>query len=193
MIPGSRFGGGVMLLALCAGCATLRGRGALCEPTSGVLPVGASVEAMAGHFRITLVATAGTAAGQTATAEIHLQPPPAGSLRLVGAPDARMELLGTTTIVPESIGAVNLGGLNQADTLAPGVGVVVQRAAGSPPSVILRIGSAGTRRDVIQYDGGYFALFASQLDERGFAGSWRSGVAAQPPAGGHFCAVRVGS
>jgi len=183
----------VLLTAFSAACATLRGgRGAACEPVSGALAADASVGAMAGDFRLTVVATRGAAAGQVAAASLHLEMSPE-PLPMAGARDVRMELLGTTDLAPESVGAVNLGGLNQSDPSAPGVGVVVQRVAGSPPSVTIRVGSAGTRRDVLQFDGGYFALFVARLDGRGFAGSWRSALPGESQAGGHFCAVRVGS
>ncbi len=68
---------------------------------------------------------------------------------------------------------------------APGVLVIE-----SPGRVMLRLGSEANRTGVRRYDGAYTALQVQQVTDKGFAGSWQSGVAAEQ-SGGHFCAKRV--
>lgn len=183
------------LVLAASACASMRGAGggqAACEPASGNLPA-ATLAPMAGHFILTLVATAGPRAGQSVGGYLTLRQAPAGTPS-PGA-NARTALIGTTDVGLEVVGALRLGDTGSEDPRAPGVAVYEQRAAAGV-TVTARVGSQATivaepGRQQIEAD--YTALFVRRVGGEGFSGGWASapGGAAGREARGHFCAVRV--
>ena len=96
-----------------------------------------------------------------------------------------LPLYGTSDVDFASVGAVTPGDASSSDPSRPGV-LVLQ----GPGRVMLRVGSEANRRDVRRFDGAYTVLQVQQVSEKGFAGTWRSGVGTEE-SGGHFCATRT--
>lgn len=146
---------------------------------------------MTGRYRLTLIATGGPRAGQVVEGGLALRAPEGGPLSMPGVMNAAMVLIGTTDIAPERVGAKNMGGLDSTDPMRPGVAVIEQVAPlGGGPTIVMRIGAEGNRRDARPFEGSYFALFVRQLRATDFAGGWASGATSEEAAG-RFCAVRV--
>lgn len=175
------------VLFLTASCASPRGRTPVpCEPAPQHELEGRAATQLAGRWRLQLVATEGTASGRSVSGPLVLLPPPGGRLSVSGAPQAAIILVGSTEIAVEEVGAVRMGSTRSADTLAPGVAVIAGER-----TITIRIGADGNRRDVIRFDGGYFALQVRSLTADRFAGSWVSGGAGPEESGGYFCATRM--
>lgn len=160
-----------------------------CAPAT-VGPNAGAAEALAGNYRLKLVATAGSRAGEAAEGTLGLQPYE-GSLRAVtigGIRDTAASYVhfGSTDVDLEAVGAVRLGHLGSLDPTRPGV-VMVERKG----SITLRLGSEANRRDVVRFDGGFTALRVGGTTQDGFTGSWSSGVGIQRSSAGYFCAVRM--
>jgi hypothetical protein len=98
-------------------------------------------------------------------------------------------LFGTADIDLEAVGARLPGRLDSADPNRPGV--VVIEATSEPKSIILRLGSEANRRDRQAFEGSYMVLDVREIADRGFRGSWSSGLT-QTEAQGFFCAVPSG-
>jgi len=151
-------------------------------------------EALAGDYRLVMVATAGAESSHTVTGELELVPHDAEA-RYMRRPDGSPEpgvqlpLYGTTDIALDRVGAVKLGDLGSTDPMRPGVVVLEQRApqGDSAPEITLRLGSLANQRDVTRFDGGYTALRVTWVASGRFGGTWQSGVTG-PEARGHFCA-----
>lgn len=173
------------LAALLAGCAIPRGRNTLDCVSADSQPAGTfEPDRLSGSWRLVLVATEGSAAGRSVSGWLRLVPPPGGALA-VGGQGAAMVLIGTADIEMEQVGALRMGDTRSLDTLAPGVAVIT-----TGPAVIVRIGSDSNRRDVMRFDGGYFALRLRSQSADAFAGTWVSGGAGPEESAGHFCAAR---
>lgn len=184
----------VLLAGGVAGCAK-RSEGealqAACEPIGVPRMENAEAERLAGEYEITLEATDGPAAGRSSRGRLSLWPNPPDLQGLASAgggvrSDASAPLYGATDVDVEAVGALRLGDPSSEDTGAPGV-LLVERG----DQIVLRVGSEANRRDVLRFDGGYLALWVERVTEKGFAGSWTSGVMGVQ-ARGRFCAVRVG-
>ncbi len=147
---------------------------------------------MQGDYALTMVATAGAAAGRTVTGTLRLVPQDSA---LVAADGALQPLRGTADIRLESVGATRMGDLAAEDPAAPGVGVYEQRApGGGVPSVVVRLGAGSNGRGPSPIDAAHATLFVARIAADGFAGSWRSSAGSTfPPrrASGYFCAVRT--
>ena len=159
-----------------------------CVPATDGLKPGAA-EGLAGKYRLKLVATAGSRAGQAAEGSLDLRPYES-SLRAVtigGIRDTAASYVhyGATDVDPEAVGAVRLGELGSLEPTRPGV-VVVERKG----TITLRLGSEANRRDVARFDGGFTALRVGGASRDGFTGSWSSGVNIQRASAGYFCAIR---
>ncbi len=167
---------------------------AACGPTTDTLLADASAAGLAGEYRITSVATAGPAVGDTARGTLSLQPYAEEMQQMPGAggavdPNFVAPVFGALNVDITRLGAVRLGALGSVDPDMPGV-IVIERV-GEPKRILLRLGSEANRRDLQRFDGGYTVLEVQTLLDDSFAGSWRSGVT-RTQAEGFFCAVRVG-
>jgi len=168
---------------------------AVCAPTTDPLPPDASAAGLAGEYRVTIVATAGPAVGDTARGTLSLQPYAEEMQQVPGAggavnPNFVAPVFGALDVDITRLGAARLGALGSQDPNMPGV-IVIERVVGEPKSILLRLGSEANRRDRQRFDGGYTVLEVQTLSDDSFVGSWRSGVA-RTQAEGFFCAVRVG-
>lgn len=168
---------------------------AACVPTTDTLPADASAAALAGEYRVTIVATTGPAVGDTARGTLSLQPYAEQMQQMPGAggavdPNFVAPLFGALNVDITRLGAARLGALGSQDPNMPGV-IVIERVVGEPKSILLRLGSEANRRDRQRFDGGYTVLEVQTLSDDSFAGFWRSGVT-RTQAEGFFCAVRVG-
>lgn len=186
------------LLASCAGRQQESARhAAACEPRPGPLAVDASADALAGAFRLVLVATAGDSAGRTVEGRLDLQANDSSLITFevpgMGAdPDVTTPLFGTTDIALARVQAFQAGALDAADPLAPGVLVLVRRVADAAPQVTLRLGSMANRRDAEPlFDGGFAALRVIWIDDGAFGGEWESAVPNRYRSAGHFCAYAM--
>ncbi|HEX8691010.1 MAG TPA: hypothetical protein VF746_01110 [Longimicrobium sp.] len=188
----------VAVLPLVAwGAATCRPSAAAappCDPVEGPLAAGASAEALAGEFRLTLAATRGARAGSSVSGRLRLQPFGGDAAAAPAAPGARYPLYGSARLELDSVGAVAPGDLASAAPARPGVLVVEWRRGGAEGQreITLRFGADANGGGPQRFDGAHLALSVAALSERGFAGRWESGVEAQG-VGGHFCAERIAS
>ena len=105
--------------------------------------------------------------------------------------DPLTPLYGFTDLDPESVGAHRVGDPGSRDPAAPGV-LVLERAEYGRRVITLRLGSDANRKDLVRYDGTYTVLSVKSVDEKGFAGSWRSGGGLGFTVNtGYFCAWKV--
>lgn len=192
-------------MVILRGCAAHRVKDAspqACLPvTQKQLAAGVHAEALAGQFRLTLVAADGPRAGASVGGDLALTATDSANrvVKMSGTSpraDAVRPLLGTAAIALEDVGAVRLGDLASSDPSRPGVVVLERRIASAsdslPSEITLRFGSEANATEVQRFDGGFTALYVQDAHAGGFRGSWSSGVRS-PTARGHFCAVRVTS
>ena len=189
---------GVLALTVAGVAACGGGRGAqdraACEPSTGELGAEATAAALVGSYSLTLVATAGAAAGDTVVGTLELQPYSPEMQQLPGPggaahPDFVAPLFGTADIDLDAVGARTPGRLGSADPNMPGVMVI--EGTGVPQSIILRFGSDANHRDQQAFEGTYTVLDVREISDGGFRGSWRSGLTTTE-AQGFFCAVAGG-
>ncbi len=188
---------GTIAAGACRGRVGAANENAVCAPTltSVPLPADASAAGLVGEYRVTIVATTGPAIGDTVRGTLSLQPYAEEMQQVPGAggaadPNFVTPVFGALNVDITRLGAVRLGALESLDPNMPGV-IVIERVAGGPKSILLRLGSEANRRDVQRFDGGYAVLDVRALSDNSFAGLWRSGVT-RTQAEGFFCAVRVG-
>ena len=171
---------------------------ATCTPAAGPLGTSASADGFGGSYRIVLVATYGDRAGSTTSGTLTLLPTPEELIPLTDPvagdrpiPGASVPFHGTAEIDVGAVGGVVAGDLSSQDPRRPGVLLMELHAQteGVPPQLILRFGSLANDRSLQRFDGAFFALTVTALDEAGFRGSWASGLTGQQ-ASGHFCAER---
>jgi len=160
--------------------------GPMCEPVDGPLAPDAGLSPVPISYRLTLVR--GDAGERPAWVEgtLRLEPRPAELRR---REDWSAPLQGTAEIELEQVGAHRVGSLESDDLDAPGVLVLVDRAE---PTILLRFGSAANRTDRQVFDQAFTVLDVLEVDDNGFAGSWRSGLFGDQVTG-FFCAVREGA
>ena len=182
-----------LLLAACATSADPQldsAASAACVAEQGELGAGATLEAAAGNYLLTLVARAAADGQVSVSGTLHLEPnEPA--LRLF-AEGVSTPLYGWVDIELQAVGALEIGDAGSRDPLRPGVLVLEQRPASTAvPEITLRLGSfANLRTESGAFDGGYLALHVEHLEPGRFRGRWVSGVHATRVEG-HFCAARV--
>ena len=168
-----------------------------CEPRPGPLPAEASADALAGTFRLVLVATEGDSTGRTAEGRLDLQANDSTLLQFevpgMGAyRDVTTPLFGTTDVPLAEVHAYQPGALDSDDPLAPGVLVLVRRPPEAAPQVTIRLGAMANRRNTeLLFDGGYAALRVRWIGEGAFGGEWESAVPNRLHSAGHFCAYAV--
>lgn len=166
-----------------------------CAPSTGALSPGTTGDALAGSYRLQLVATSGPGTGRSTTGALSLRPSAVADRYRSWAPGVR----DTTSVYPlygsldaglDAVGAV-AGDATSADPARPGVLVIGMpaRSQDAGPRIMLRLGAEANRRDAVRFDGGYTVLRVREITGGGFAGDWESG-APLPRAGGHFCAVK---
>ena len=145
---------------------------------------------MDGNYTLRLVATSGGKRGATSAGTVRLMAHDSAR-KHVQLPDGTTSttytfpLYGTAEVDLGSVGAIAPGEIGSDDPAAPGV-LVIESSSG----VLLRLGSEANRTGVRRFDGAYTALQVQQVTDKGFAGTWRSGVATEE-SGGHFCATRA--
>jgi hypothetical protein len=166
---------------------------AACAPAEGELAAGARADALAGDFRLTLVATRGPRAGQSTSGMLRLQPYGGRPAPLPAAAGARYPLFGGAQVDLAGVGALAPGGVERADAARPGVLVMEWPRPNAPAGtneIMLRFGADANQGERERFDGTYLALTVTALSGGGFAGRWESG-GGEPVAGGHFCAERT--
>jgi hypothetical protein len=186
---------GMALVVGCRACPAEAGPQA-CAPVTSSLPADASAEALAGRYRLQLVASSGANKGGTAGGALQLLPYDSSERQRRLSSGVRdtvnsYPLYGSTDMNLEAVGAV-AGDLGSVDPSRPGV-LVIRMAPRSDTAgvrVILRLGAEANRQDLVRFDGGYTVLRVREITGDGFGGDWESG-APMPQAGGHFCAVRT--
>ena len=156
------------------------------------------MEAAAGAYRLTLVATTAAGPQRWVSGALHLAPNEPSLRRITAAggtvdETVSVPLYGWTDIDLPAVDALEIGDVRSQDPLQPGVLVLEPRlGSAAPTSITLRLGSLANRRDGQgAIDAGYTALYVLQVEEAGgFAGTWASGVHGRRVEG-HFCATPV--
>lgn len=181
---------GAVLLAGCGGSNAGQSDPQTCAPVA--VEADSSVQAthLGGDFTLRLVATSGAKRGATAEGKLQLMPHDSAYRRMdlpdgSGSTTYTLPMYGTAEVDFAAVGAVVPGDVGSSDPASPGVLVIE-----SPGKAMLRLGSEANRRGVLRFDGGYTALQVQQATDKGFAGTWRSGVGTEQ-SGGHFCANRT--
>ncbi|HYR10425.1 MAG TPA: hypothetical protein VEQ60_21805 [Longimicrobium sp.] len=165
-----------------------------CAPVAGELAAGARTDALAGAFRLTLVADRGPFTGRSVEGTLRLQPFGARPVPVPAAAGFRYPLFGGTDVDLAAVGAVAPGAVDRADAARPGV-LVLESVPGGPAgrnSVMLRLGADANRGGDPRFDGAFTALTVTAIDAGRFAGRWQSGGGDQQ-ASGYFCAERIGA
>jgi hypothetical protein len=149
---------------------------------------------VSGSWRLTLVATAGPAAGRSVQGSLTLraQDPAAQRVDRPGPTTVTVPVIGTTDLALEQVGAQRVGNVQSADPQRPGVAIWVSRGQDGGVSAVMRIGEEMIHSNLTRFDGAYLALYLRQVSANRIYGGWASGVTGQEAAG-HFCAVRAGS
>lgn len=181
-------------MAECPGRSPAPAATVACAPVDGELPAGARADGLAGAFRLTLVATEGPRAWQSASGTLRLEPFGARPLPVPAAAGARYPLFGGTDVDLDAVGAVAPGAVERADAARPGVLVMEWSRPDAPAGtreITLRLGADANHGDRVRFDGAFTALTVASLSADGFAGRWRSG-GGDHQAAGYFCAERVG-
>jgi hypothetical protein len=163
------------------------------------LPVETTAASLAGQYRLTIVGTAGHAAGRVARGALELWAPP-DSFQYVRQADGQrnpwltIPLIGTTTIDLEQVGGVENGGWATTRPEAPGIALWEFHADDHGKlvtAITLHLGADGNRRDVRQLDGPYNAFYVDRIEPSGFSGRWHASLGyTSYKAEGHFCATR---
>ncbi|MFQ5688662.1 MAG: hypothetical protein ACE5HQ_00120 [Gemmatimonadota bacterium] len=188
----------VATLGMGATCARKAPDATACRPLEPSRDTaGVDVAGLEGRYRLTLVATRGPATGRSVTGSLTLAAMPSdltGVKSPGGGPDraAAAPFYGSLRIDLGAVGARIAGDLEASDPRAPGVLVLSYPATARTAAgrrVTLRLGSLANDRERTRFDGAYTALAVLSHGDRGFFGSWASGVQGEQ-AGGHFCALR---
>lgn len=190
----------VLMLALGLGCRSRPAEAGPqpCSPTTASLPPGTTGDALAGAYRLQMIATSGPGEGESTAGRLELRPSAVADRYRSWAEGVQ----DTTNVYPlygsldaglDAVGAA-AGDASSVDPARPGVLVIGMppRTEADGPRVILRLGADANRRDAVRFDGGYTVLRVREITDAGFAGEWESG-APMPRAAGHFCAVREGA
>jgi hypothetical protein len=181
---------GLILLAGCGGANAGQSDPQACAPVAAADTSTVDAGRLGGEFTVRLVAASGAKRGATTEGRLELMPQDSAYRRLElpdgsSSPTYSLPLYGTATVDLAAVGAVAPGDPASADPASPGVLVIE-----SPGRVMLRVGSEANRRDVRRFDGAFTVLRVQQVTDRGFAGTWESGMNTDR-SGGHFCANRA--
>jgi hypothetical protein len=146
-------------------------------------------EQLAGVYRLKLVATHGSKAGQSTEGTLQLRPYDSSlrSVTIGGIRDtaASYVLYGSAGLDLDAVDAVRPGNLESTDPQQPGALVIERKGR-----ITIRLGSEANRRGVVRYDGGYTALRVADGGPDRFVGSWSSGLGSRRSSG-YFCANRA--
>jgi hypothetical protein len=173
----------------CRGRPSVPAADVACAPVDGPLAAGTRADALAGEFRLTMVAVRGARAGQSAAGRLTLRPYGSRPAPVPASATARYPLFGGTDVELAAVGAVAPGEVGRADAARPGVLVMEWSREGSQ-QVTLRLGADANAGGSPRFDGSYTALTVTAASPQRFAGTWESG-AGEPQAGGYFCADRT--
>ncbi len=132
---------------------------------------------LAGAYNVTVVATSGAHAGQSAD----------GSITLSAASGDGAAFTGHSSIDLRSLGAVNVGSIASTDPEAPGIVVLTNEET---DEITMRFGAEANRSGRQRFDGGYTVFRVQHVAGGHIAGEWVSGTS-RNVAGGHFCGERV--
>lgn len=185
-------------VGLLIGCSGAAGRATPeeCAPVTARAPAAGTATPSAGEYQLRLVATSGAKTGASVEGTLSLQPQPDALLyraRLGGTVDTSVvhPLYGSADLDLGEVDAVSVGSIKSKDPMQPGVLVVERHAPGDDPptEIVIRLGSEANRRDRQRFDGGYTVLRVREVNDKGMAGTWASGITAERAAG-YFCAVR---
>lgn len=189
----------VLPLALACHAAQPESRASVdsCGPASGQLPAATRADGLAGEYDLLLVTAGGPDSGKSVRGRLTLREQSDSLQRpapVLGIQDTttRYRYAGTAELDRDALGAMDTGDLASTDPRAPGA-LLIERHTFRPAAaagITIRLGAEANRRDLVRYDGGYFALTVRRLDPDGFAGTWASGALHQA-AGGYFCAERA--
>lgn len=162
-----------------------------CEPPTGLLGPGASLDGREGEYSLTLVERAVGADVRSVRGHLVLREQGTGLRRFVGSgggaiPRVVAPLFGSADVRVEAVGALRVGDLSSVDPAAPGV-LVIESETDQGPSILLRLGSDANRRGMVGFDGGFTVLEVREIGDDRFSGVWTSG-ARGPETRGHFCA-----
>ena len=192
----------LVLATLAAACGTARPEAApaadSCREGGAALTAASDAAALAGTYRLGLMASSGPREGASADGRLVLRPlddSSAAPVLVLGLPDPslRHPLAGTLQVDRASVGAAETGDLASLDPAAPGV-LAIERRPANPEAAVeltIRLGAEANRQGRTRFDGGYFALVVRRLGTTGFAGTWTSGgTGGDSAAAGTFCARR---
>jgi hypothetical protein len=160
-----------------------------CTATQGELAAGARAAALAGEYRLSLVATSGARAGSTAAGALRLRGFGAARPPVPAAAGASFPLFGGTTVPLAEVGAIAPGDVARDDAAAPGV-LAIESEQGGRRDILLRLGVDANQNTPPRFDGSRMVLFVTSVAPTRFAGRWESG-GGNVRSGGHFCADRV--
>jgi len=181
---------GAILLAGCGGANAGQSDPQACAPVAATENATMDSGSLAGEFLVRLVSTSGTKRGATTEGRLELMPHDSAHRRLE-LPDGSasttytLPMYGTAAVDFAAVGAVAPGDPAATDPASPGV-LVIER----PGQLMLRVGSEANRRDVQRFDGAFTVLRVQQVTDKGFAGTWESGLELDRSSG-HFCAERA--
>jgi len=180
MMRTTRAGAGAVFSVTCAaifaiGCS---GGGTPAPMACSVIPVSQRQLAfdLAGAYTVTVIATSGAYAGQSAE----------GSITLSAGGGDGAAFTGHSSIDLTSLGAVNVGSMASTDPEAPGIVVQTNEDAGE---IMMRFGAEANRSGRMRFDGGYTVFRVQHVAGGRIAGEWVSGTS-RDVAGGHFCGKR---
>ena len=168
--------GALMALTACGGGNASGSDPEACAPLEAAADSTLRADGMAGDYTVRLVATTGAKRGATSAGTVRLMAHDSARQHIV-LPDGTTSttyafpLYGTGEIDLAPVGATAPGEIGSDDPAAPGV-LVIESSGG----VLLRLGSEANRTGVRRFDGAYTALQVRQITDKGFAGTWRSGV-----------------
>jgi hypothetical protein len=154
------------------------------------------IDSLSGAYRITATSITGSRSGTATQGTMTLLAftAPGRPEAAPGTPYAtRFPLHGSTTLVPDSLGAAAGGSTTANDPVAPGV-LVLDAGTGDARTVTLRLGAESNRETPAAFDGSYFVLSLRAARAGRLTGTWRSGTSGRMPpvqSSGYFCAERT--
>lgn len=154
-----------------------------CAPVIGSLSPSTHMDAVAGDYRLTLVATAGPRAGQSVSGSLKIDKPQMATNldSLPGKSSIALDAVGATAPGPRGGGEVVVREwmLSSGGSMTQQITITFGRVVAPP----------GTRA----IEGAHMALSVKSVSSDGFQGTWTSGSGdpSAPDASGHFCAKRV--
>lgn len=183
----------VALVSLAA-CASLPVRSECAPPLADSVRL--PLTGLQGVYRLTFVATEGSARGKISQGTLRFWVRPSG--QTVQPPFGKVinlaetePFFGSTDLNLARVGAGTEGETNTREP-HPGAVLRVQRDENGGATVQLDLGSNRNRHDQITLDGWYTDAVVLQITSSGLNGLWEAGAGPTDyRAAGHFCAVRT--